>query len=191
MRAAMHGQHMQARRAFFAAKSGDFLVNDRENPYRNPRDAYYLWIRGRVLGGRLHTYGRMLLRMSDYDFKSASRDGHGTDWPISYGDLAPYYDRVEEFIGIYGQNDGLPQLPDGHYVGASQLLHLEQDFKVKVESAWPEHGGSPRPTCTGSRLGSWPPVGPAGSPSRPTPSSAASLSTPTLSGPTGCCTLTA
>ena len=138
MRAALHGQHMQARRAFFASKSGDFLVNDRENPYTSPRDAYYLWIRGRVLGGRLHTYGRMLLRMSDYDFKGASRDGQGIDWPISYDDLAPYYNRVEEFIGIYGQTDGLPQLPDGHYVGTSQLLPLEQDFKAKVQRAWPE-----------------------------------------------------
>lgn len=138
IRAAAQGQHVQARRAFFTPMANDFLVNDRENPYSTARDAYFLWIRGRVLGGRLHTYGRVLLRMSDYDFKAASRDGVGADWPISYADLAPYYDRVEEFMGLYGQRDGLPQLPDGVYVGPSKLTSAEQQFKAEVESRWPE-----------------------------------------------------
>lgn len=136
--AALRGQHVQARRAFFAPLANGFLVDDRQNPYSTARDAYFLWIRGRVLGGRLHTYGRVLLRMSDYDFKGASRDGVGVDWPISSADLAPYYDRVEKFIGIYGQNDGLPQLPDGVYVGPSKLTQAEQEFKARVESQWPE-----------------------------------------------------
>lgn len=137
-RAALRGQHMQARRAFFAPQSSRFLVNDRENPYSTPRDAYFLWIRGRVLGGRLHTYGRVLLRMSDYDFKGASKDGYAVDWPISYADLAPYYERIEKFVGIYGQTDGLAQLPDGNYVAAAKLTEAEREFKKTVEANWPE-----------------------------------------------------
>jgi choline dehydrogenase-like flavoprotein len=138
LRAALRGQPVQARRAFYRAQTDAFLVNDRQNPYSTPRDAYYLWIRGRVLGGRLHTYGRMLLRMSDYDFKGASRDGFGADWPISYADIAPYYDRIEEFIGLYGLADGLSQLPDGKYVGSAKLTAAELDFRSQVEARWPE-----------------------------------------------------
>lgn len=138
VRAALQGQHVQARRAFFAPTANAFLVNDRDNPYSTPRDAYFLWIRGRVLGGRLHTYGRVLLRMSDYGFKGATRDRLGSDWPFAYTDLASYYDRVEQFVGIYGQDDGLPQLPDGRYVGSSKLTRAEQQFKAEVEGRWPE-----------------------------------------------------
>src|SRR5262245_27751079 len=96
--AAARGQHVQARRAFFTPAVNPFLVNDRENPYISD-GAPFLWIRGRMLGGRLHSYGRMLLRSSDLDFKAASHDDHGVDWPISYADVEPYYDRVEELIG--------------------------------------------------------------------------------------------
>jgi choline dehydrogenase-like flavoprotein len=136
--AALRGQHVQARRAFFAPQANEFLVNDRENPYSTPRDAYFLWIRGRVLGGRLHTYGRVLLRMSDYDFKGASRDGIGVDWPVSYDDLVPYYERVERFLGLYGHSDGLAHMPDGEYVGQSKLTRAEHEFKASVEQHWPE-----------------------------------------------------
>jgi choline dehydrogenase-like flavoprotein len=138
LRSSVRGQHVQSRRAFFSETTNRFLVNDRENPYSTPRDAYYLWIRGRILGGRLNSYGRVLQRMSDYDFKAASRDGQGADWPLSYADLEPYYDGVEEFIGVYGNADGLAHPPDGKYVGPAKLSAVEQEFKAKVEERWPE-----------------------------------------------------
>jgi choline dehydrogenase-like flavoprotein len=137
-KAALAGQHVQARRTFFSETSNRFLVNDRENPYSTPRDAPYLWIRGRILGGRLNSYGRVLQRMSDVDFKAASTDGHGEDWPISYPDVEPYYDRVEEFIGVHGNEDGIAHPPDGKYVGPAKLSAVEQEFKEKVEERWPE-----------------------------------------------------
>jgi choline dehydrogenase-like flavoprotein len=137
-RAAIAGQYMQARRSFYTETANRFLVNDRENPYTTPRDAPFLWIRGRILGGRLNTYGRVLQRMSDVDFKAASSDGYGQDWPFSYADLEPYYDRVEEFIGVYGNKDGLPHPPDGKYVGPGKLTAVEQEFKERVEARWPE-----------------------------------------------------
>ena len=138
LRAAIDGQHMQARRAFFSETTNRFLVNDRENPYTTPRDAPYLWIRGRILGGRLNSFGRVLQRMSDVDFRAASRDGYGVDWPFAYDELEPYYDRVEEFIGLYGNEDGLAHPPDGKYVGPAKLSAVEQEFKQKVEARWPE-----------------------------------------------------
>jgi choline dehydrogenase-like flavoprotein len=57
----------------------------------------------------------MSYRLSDLDFKAASHDGFDNDWPISYEELAPYYDKAEEFIGVSGSRDGLPNLPDGNF----------------------------------------------------------------------------
>src|ERR1700719_1012230 len=70
------------------------------------------WWRARMLGGRTNHWGRISLRNGPYDFKPHSRDGLGFDWPISYEDLAPYYDKVEMLIGVYGANDGLENTPD-------------------------------------------------------------------------------
>ena len=137
VRAGLRGQYKQARRAMYKDSTSPFLVNDRQHPYATDGDDF-LWIRGKQLGGRLHSYGRMLLRSSDHEFKAASHDGHGDDWPISYDDLAPYYDRIEEFIGVYGTSEHLDVLPDGHYVGPSRLTEAETNFKTKVESRWPE-----------------------------------------------------
>ncbi|MEK8174965.1 GMC family oxidoreductase N-terminal domain-containing protein [Streptomyces sp. M19] len=88
----------------------------------------------------------MLLRSSDHEFKAASRDGHGEDWPLSYADLAPYYDRVEEFLGLYGTAEGLPNLPDGRYRGPSLLTEAEKEFKATVEGRWPDRHVAPGAT---------------------------------------------
>ncbi len=136
--AVLKGQHIQARIGFFGDQFKHLFVNDRENPYTTPPEHFYLWIRGRQLGGRLHLYGRVLLRMTDYDFKAASRDGYGDDWPISYADLAPYYDQVEEFMGVYGTQDNIRNLPDGRYGKTPILTEAERAFKAKVEATWPD-----------------------------------------------------
>lgn len=70
------------------------------------------WWRARMLGGRTNHWGRISLRNGPYDFKPKTRDGLGFDWPISYADLAPYYDKVEMLIGVYGSNEGLENTPD-------------------------------------------------------------------------------
>jgi choline dehydrogenase-like flavoprotein len=136
--AVLKGQYIQARIGFFGDQFKHLFVNDRKNPYTTPPDDFYLWIRGRQLGGRLHLYGRVLLRMTDYDFKAASKDGFGEDWPISYADIAPYYDQVEEFMGVYGSQDHVRNLPDGKYFKTPKLTGLEQAFKTQVEAQWPE-----------------------------------------------------
>ena len=87
-----------------------WFVSDVENPYTQAKP--FNWIRMRVLGGRSLSWGRQSYRMSDLDFKAASHDGYGDDWPISYQDLVPYYEKVERYIGISGLAENLPQLPD-------------------------------------------------------------------------------
>ena len=138
LEAMLHGQLVQSRRAMFKKQTSPFLVNDLQLPYATERGEDFLWIRGRQLGGRLHSYGRVLLRSSDHELKAASHDGHGMDWPISYADLEPYYDRIEEFIGLYGTTEKLEVLPDGHYRGPSNLTRAEQAFKETVEQRWPD-----------------------------------------------------
>ena len=70
------------------------------------------WWRARMLGGRTNHWGRISLRNGPYDFKPRTRDGLGFDWPIGYEDLAPYYDKVELLIGVYGSNEGLENTPN-------------------------------------------------------------------------------
>src|SRR3954470_18942055 len=84
-------------------------------PYTNassdPKRQFWWW-RARMLGGRTNHWGRIALRNGPYDFKPRSRDGLGFDWPISYEDVAPYYDKVEMLIGVYGSNEGMENTPD-------------------------------------------------------------------------------
>jgi choline dehydrogenase-like flavoprotein len=70
------------------------------------------WWRARMLGGRTNHWGRISLRNGPYDFKPRARDGLGLDWPIGYEDVAPYYDKVELLIGVYGSNEGLENTPN-------------------------------------------------------------------------------
>src|SRR5581483_742296 len=82
--------------------SHQFFVDDVDNPYTTADGRPFDWIRGRQVGGRTLMWGRQSYRFSDYELKAASRDGFGEDWPISYEDLKPYYERVEQFVGISG-----------------------------------------------------------------------------------------
>lgn len=84
-------------------------------PYTNASDdpaRQFMWYRSRMLGGRTNHWARHALRNGPYDFKPRSRDGLGFDWPISYEDVAPYYDKVEMLIGVYGSREGLENTPD-------------------------------------------------------------------------------
>jgi choline dehydrogenase-like flavoprotein len=82
-------------------------------PYTVAPGSDFSWFRSRILGGRTNHYGRVTLRFADYDFKPRSRDGLGWDWPISYEDLSPYYDKADAFIGVTGSREGIRSAPDG------------------------------------------------------------------------------
>ncbi len=113
-----------------------FFVDDVDNPYTTADQKPFDWIRGRQVGGRTITWGRQSYRLSDYEFKAASRDGYGDDWPISYAELSPYYDKVEEFIGVSGSYENVPNLPDGKFLPAMKLTCGEWLLKKAVEKKW-------------------------------------------------------
>ncbi|MBL0713548.1 MAG: GMC family oxidoreductase [Desulfosarcina sp.] len=137
LKASLRGQHIQALSNSFYESCRQFYINDRRHPYTTPYDKPFLWYRGRQVGGRLPTWGRMALRMSDDDFTSASADGYGIDWPISYRELIASYARVETFLGLRGTCEDLPQMPDGRYAGPLVLNPAELRFKAAVEAEWP------------------------------------------------------
>lgn len=114
------------------------FVDDIDNPYTTPNGKPFDWIRGRHVGGRSIMWGRQSYRLSDYEFKAASRDGYGEDWPFAYKDLAPYYSYVEKFVGISGKAEGLPQLPDSEFMPPMAMTCAELNLKHAVEKNWQE-----------------------------------------------------
>lgn len=106
----------------------DWFVDDHKNPYSTPSDKPFTWQRLRIVGGRSLCWGRQSYRLSDLDFKAASHDGYGQDWPVSYKEMAPFYDIVEEYVGISGAAEGNDALPDGHFLPAMKMtcgeIHL-------------------------------------------------------------------
>jgi choline dehydrogenase-like flavoprotein len=82
-------------------------------PYTVAEGQRFLWFRARMLGGRTNHWGRISLRFGPWDFEGRSRDGLGDDWPIGYRDLAPYYDKLDEMVGLFGSLENLPNEPDG------------------------------------------------------------------------------
>lgn len=112
----------------------DWFVNDLEEPYTTPAGQPFNWMgRLRMTGGRTNVWGRVSLRFSDWDFKSASHDGYGEDWPLSYKDIEPYYDLVEKYVGITGSAEGLEHLPDGQFQPPVPLTCQETLFRNRVK----------------------------------------------------------
>jgi choline dehydrogenase-like flavoprotein len=114
-----------------------FFVNDRENPYVTEPDKPFLWIRGRQVGGRSIIWGRQSYRWSDLDFEANAREGIAIDWPIRYRDIAPWYDYVEDYIGVCGQAEGLPQLPDGKFLPPMEMTCSELIVKDAISKHFP------------------------------------------------------
>ena len=98
----------------FLAPNGFWEIEG--EPYTTAPGSNFRWFRSRIEGGRTNHYGRISLRMSAADMKARSRDGLGDDWPISYEELSPYYDKVEEFIGVFGTKENLAAAPDGVFL---------------------------------------------------------------------------
>ena len=85
-------------------------------PYTQKDDTNFRWFRSRMLGGRTNHWGRISLRFGPNDFKKKSIDGLGEDWPITYEDLKPYYDKVDKLIGVFGTKENLYNEPDGFFL---------------------------------------------------------------------------
>jgi glucoside 3-dehydrogenase (cytochrome c) catalytic subunit len=112
--------------------SAKFFVSDKEHPYSTETGKPFWWIRGRQVGGRSIMWGRQSYRWSDLDFEANLRDGIAIDWPIRYADIAPWYDYVEEFVGISGEALGLPQLPDSKFLPPMELNCAERVVRDAV-----------------------------------------------------------
>ena len=85
-------------------------------PYTVAPGSKFSWWRARMVGGRTNHWGRISLRFGPADFRHKSVDGLGDDWPISYDDVAPYYDQVDRLVGVFGSTEGLPNEPDGIFL---------------------------------------------------------------------------
>lgn len=102
-------------------------------PYINAPGSDWMWWRARMLGGRTNHYGRISLRMGPYDFKPYSRDGKGADWPITYDELAPYYDKAEELVGVFGTAEGVENAPDGKFLPPPAPRGYEKVIKIAAD----------------------------------------------------------
>ena len=115
-------------------KNIDWWASDQDSPYTEIKR--FDWYRSYQVGGRSLLWGRQSYRWSDLDFEANAKEGIAVDWPIRYNELAPWYDHVEQFAGIAGSNEGLPQLPDGKFQPAMPLNCGEEQVAQGVAKAY-------------------------------------------------------
>ncbi|MBL0178149.1 MAG: GMC family oxidoreductase [Gemmatimonadetes bacterium] len=113
-------------------------------PFTTAPGTRFNWWRGRMLGGRTNHWGRISLRFGPDDFKGKDKDGLGDNWPISYNDIKPYYDEVDDLVGIFGSKEGLRNHPDGNFLPAPK----PRCWETVVKRAADKH----KVTCIPSRL---------------------------------------
>ena len=120
----------------YACRESNFswFVDDIRNPYTYPADKPFQWTRGRQLGGRSLTWGRQSYRLSPLDFSAASHDGYGENWPVTYEEMAPYYETVERYVGLSGEPLGLMQFPDSIMQPPMAMTCGERHFKQRVNA---------------------------------------------------------
>ena len=123
---------IQSRHWSYREDNKHFYINDHENPYEETKR--FDWIRGDIVGGRSLLWSRACYRWSDLDFEANLKDGIAIDWPIRYKDIAPWYDYAESFIGVSGNSDSIPHLPDGNFLPPFDMNVAEKYFKQKVET---------------------------------------------------------
>jgi choline dehydrogenase-like flavoprotein len=111
-----------------------FFVKDNEHPYIQIKP--FDWIKAYQVGGKSLLWARWTQRWSDLDFEANAKEGIAIDWPIRYKDISPWYSYVEKFVGISGNRDGIPHLPDGEFQPPMEMNCLEQHFKQAVESGY-------------------------------------------------------
>jgi choline dehydrogenase-like flavoprotein len=114
----------------FGEDSKHFLVKDSEHPYIQEKP--FVWHRGYQLGGRSLLWSKHCYRYSDLDFAANQKEGIGVDWPLRYKDIAPWYDKIESYVGISGNRDGIRNLPDGNYLPPFEMNAFEKHIKERL-----------------------------------------------------------
>jgi len=112
----------------------EWWASDQDAPYTEIKR--FDWFRGYQVGGRSLTWGRQSYRLADLDFEANAKQGIAVDWPVRYRDIAPWYDYVEQFIGVQGNRDGIPHLPDGQYTPAMPLNVVEIEMAERVKKQY-------------------------------------------------------
>jgi choline dehydrogenase-like flavoprotein len=112
-----------------------WFANDIEEPYTTAQGKPFSWQgRMRVVGGRTNVWGRQSYRLSSQDMKGKSFDGAGEDWPLAYEDLVPYYEIVEDYVGVQGQAENVPELPDSKFHPAMPMTCAETQLRTRVKA---------------------------------------------------------
>src|SRR6478736_1940790 len=125
-------QGVQARTGYTVRPSSKhWFVNDLDYPYTETKRMD--WMRGYHVGGRSLMWGRHSYRWSDLDFEANAKDGIAVDWPVRYAEMAPWYDYVESYIGVSGQSENYPYLPDGKFLPAMELNCAESELRKSVK----------------------------------------------------------
>ncbi len=129
---------IQSQSYAFSEATRHFFNNDQANPYIRSDDKPFDWMRANVVGGRSLLWGRQVYRFSEQDFNANGQDQQGIPWPIGYKDIAPWYSYVEKFIGVSGEAEGLPELPDGEFLPPMEMFALEKTIKARLAQKAPE-----------------------------------------------------
>jgi choline dehydrogenase-like flavoprotein len=122
---------------YVSPSSQKYHNNDRLNPYAYDEGEKFYWIRPGAVGGKSLIWGRWSFRWSPEDFEANKKEEVGIDWPIRYDDLAPWYDYVENYIGVSGSRENLPQLPDSQFQPPMQMNIAEKWLKERIEATSP------------------------------------------------------
>ncbi len=126
-----------AKHGYVAPSNRAFYNDDRLNPYAYDEGSKFYWIRPAAVGGKSLIWGRWCFRWSEEDFEANKRDGIDGDWPIRYGDVAPWYSYVEKYIGVSGSRENLPYLPDSEFQPPIPMNVAEMWLKQNLESRFP------------------------------------------------------
>jgi choline dehydrogenase-like flavoprotein len=120
----------------FGQDSKHFLVKDSESPYVQTKP--FNWYRGYQMGGRSLLWSKHCYRLSDLDFEANGKEGIGIDWPIRYKDIEPWYNYVENYMGISGNRDGIANLPDGNYLPPFEMTVFEKHLRKRIKETYAE-----------------------------------------------------
>lgn len=126
-----------AKRGYVQPSNMGFYNNDRMNPYAFDEGSKFYWIRPGAVGGKSLIWGRWSFRWAPEDFEANKREGVDGTWPIGYDDLAPWYAKVEDYIGVSGSRENLPYLPDSNFQPPMPMNIAEKWLKERLESKFP------------------------------------------------------
>lgn len=126
-----------AKRGYVQPSNMGFYNNDRMNPYAFDEGSKFYWIRPGAVGGKSLIWGRWSFRWSPQDFEANQREGIDGAWPIGYDDLAPWYAKVEDYIGVSGSRENLPYLPDSNFQPPMPMNIAEKWLKQQLETKFP------------------------------------------------------